>query len=137
MNKLLVSVTLASSLAFLGGCSPSVTAETFYGDWALVSATDSTGSFDTTITDVIVTIGEKNIGGRVCNNFGGEFTGPASDLTVGPLAATEMYCSEPAGIMDLETRFLADLGVVTSGSIVDGDLVLTGNGVTLEFDAVG
>lgn len=137
MTRALAAMFLVGSLSVVTGCSPTPVATDLYGQWVLVAGTDSTGQLDSTVTEVTLDIGNKTVGGRVCNSYGGEFTGPANDLTIGPLAATEMYCTEPDGIMDLETRFLTDLDAVRSGEVVDGRLILTGPDITLEFAPVG
>ena len=47
--------------------------------------------------------------------------------------STEMWCTEPDGIMDHETRFLNNISLVTTIEIVDGFLRLSGGGVDLKF----
>jgi len=39
---------------------------------------------------------------------------------MGPLASTQMFCEEPAGVMDQETAYLTVLGEAESFT-VDGD----------------
>lgn len=137
MTRFLTALMIVGSLATTTGCSPTPTAETFYGEWVLVAGKDDAGDLDTSVAVVKLVLDNMTAGGTVCNSYGGEFTGRANDLTVGPLASTEMYCTEPDGIMDLESRYLNDLSTVTAGALVNGRLVLTGPGISLEFDAVG
>lgn len=64
-----------------------------------------------------------------CNSYSGAFTQEGKKLSFGPLAATEMACLEPAGLMEQEAAYLSALSKVASYS-------MTGNKLTL-FDAAG
>ncbi len=64
-----------------------------------------------------------------CNGYGGPFQQNGQELTLGPLVVTEMYCGEPAGVMEQETAYLNALSKVTRCTI-------DGNRLTL-FDADG
>lgn len=56
----------------------------------------------------------KVTGSAGCNNYSGTLT-PANDyFTVTGIATTRKFCSEPAGIMDQESAYLAALGNITS-----------------------
>jgi heat shock protein HslJ len=44
-----------------------------------------------------------------CNTYQGTYTVDGESLTFGPLAATEMACSDPEGVMEQEAVFLAQL----------------------------
>lgn len=45
-------------------------------------------------------------GSSGCNTYGGSYTVDGSSIAIGPLASTEMACSEPDGVMTQETQFL-------------------------------
>lgn len=64
-----------------------------------------------------------------CNSYSGAFRQNGRELTFGPLASTEMYCGEPAGLMEQETAYLNALARVARYNI-------NGNRLTL-FDADG
>jgi heat shock protein HslJ len=58
-----------------------------------------------------------------CNRYFGAIAGSgANDLRIGPLGATQMACSEPAG--STETRFLSAMGRVTGIRFMLGRLAL-------------
>ncbi len=66
-------------------------------------------------TNVTVTFKDGQISGSAgCNSYGGSYEAQDGKLTVGQLAMTEMYCENPAGVMDQEKSFLAALGAVAS-----------------------
>jgi len=133
MVKLGSALLIAVVAVTLSGCVPGTSTESLRGEWVLTSGSDATGELDTTITDVNLVIGEDGVSGRVCNSYGGTISGSPTDLSVTSLYSTEMYCMTPEGIMELEQRFLSDLGAVT-GAAVDGDqLTLTGADITLGF----
>ena len=48
-------------------------------------------------------------GSAGCNNYGGPYKVSGIQITIGPLASTKMFCSDPAGVMDQEAQFLAAL----------------------------
>jgi heat shock protein HslJ len=81
----------------------------------------------------LVTIDDGQISGQICNTWGGDIAITESTVVVSSVHSTEMWCSEPAGIMDHETRFLGDISLVTTIEIVDGFLRLSGGGVDLKF----
>jgi heat shock protein HslJ len=48
-------------------------------------------------------------GNSGCNNYSGGFEVTGSNLKIDPLASTQMYCDQPAGVMDQEQQYLAAL----------------------------
>lgn len=137
MSKISAGLLVAAIAVALAGCAPGALTTELRGEWVLTAGTDSAGALDASITDVTLVIDADGASGRVCNSYGGTITGTPTDLRVESIYSTEMWCETPQGLMDLEQRFLADLGAVT-GATVDGDtLVLTGSDVTLEFTAAG
>lgn len=127
---------LVTAIAFaLAGCAPSAStsSSSLRGDWVLTSGSDSAGTLDAAITDVSLVIDADGVSGRVCNSFGGSLVGSPTDLRVEALFSTKMACKTPTGIMELEQRFLEDLGAVTGAAVDGGQLTLVGPGVTLAF----
>jgi heat shock protein HslJ len=49
-------------------------------------------------------------GNAGCNQYFGEYQVEGEQMTIGPLANTEMYCMEPEGLMDQEGAYLETLG---------------------------
>ena len=122
------------ALALTGCATAPVT--TFDDDWFVASGSDAQGEWvEGDEGAVRVTIDDGHISGQICNSWGGDITINGSRLTIESLMSTEMYCTEPEGIMERETRFLADLALVTTIELIDGQLRLSGNGV--EFELVG
>jgi heat shock protein HslJ len=106
------------------------------GVWVLVTGTvDGT---DLVLLDshpvTLVVEGTEVSGVAACNTYGGPFTVSGGTASFGPLAQTEMACF-PEETMTLEAAYL---GALSRGDAigVDGDqLVVTGDGVELRFDA--
>jgi heat shock protein HslJ len=58
---------------------------------------------------------ESEISGSAgCNHYFGSYEAAGSDLTISEVGMTEMYCMEPAGVMEQEQAFLSVLASVTS-----------------------
>lgn len=109
------------------------TAEHVTGEWTLTAASDTAGAIDVSATAVVLTIDDTTITGRVCNSFGGDYSLVGSTLKIGSLAQTEMYCTSPDGIMDLESRFVTALGNVNTARYEGTNLILTGVNIRLVF----
>jgi heat shock protein HslJ len=134
MRKIVVSLIASAALVLSGCANPPI--ESFDGNWLLTSATDAQGTWvDGAAGATLVTIEDDHISGQICNNWGGDIEITGSTVVVSSLYSTKMACDKPGGIMDREMRFLDDLSLVTSIELVDGQLRLTGDAVTLEFVA--
>ncbi|MGZ5214393.1 MAG: META domain-containing protein [Actinomycetota bacterium] len=71
-------------------------------------------------------------GTAACNSYGGAYrAGDDGSLSFDGFAVTQMGCDTP--LMTLESAYLAALGQVT-GFGIEGNLVLTGGDVALEFN---
>jgi heat shock protein HslJ len=127
-------LSLAVGVALvLSGCA-TAPVTTFDDDWFVTFGSDAQGEWiEGEEGAVRVTIDDGHISGQICNSWGGDISINGSRLTIESLMSTEMYCTEPEGIMDRETRFLADLALVTTIELIDGRLRLSGNGVEFEF----
>ena len=68
-----------------------------------------------------------------CNSYGGEYEVDDDSVSFGPIAATEMACLDPPGIMEQESNFLRILSAVTEYELEGNDLTLTGPGGELVF----
>ena len=76
---------------------------------------------DTEITAEFVSAEETVKGSAGCNHYSGGYEIKGRQLTIqGSIAATEMYCMEPPGVMDQEQEYLAILQLAESYEI-DGD----------------
>ena len=59
-------------------------------------------------------------GSAGCNSYSGTYEVDGENMTIGPLAVTQMFCEEPEGTMEQEAEYLAALGTVATWSI-NGD----------------
>ncbi|UCD98646.1 MAG: META domain-containing protein [Chloroflexota bacterium] len=59
-----------------------------------------------------------------CNNYSAEYKTDGENLTIGPAISTRMACSEPEGIMDQESAYLAALELVTTYRYENDRLIL-------------
>lgn len=48
-------------------------------------------------------------GNAGCNDYSGDYATEGEKITIGPLAATQKYCDQPAGVMEQEAQYLAAL----------------------------
>lgn len=130
-------VSLALILAACGGGDPNSQPGDPTGGWQLVSGLVD-GQQINPIASHPVTIEFKDgrVGGTsACNSYGGEYTVEGSAVTIGEIAMTEMACF-PENVMSLESQYLSALSAVGSFAVDDANLVLSGDGVELEFEPV-
>lgn len=76
-------------------------------------------------------------GSSGCNTYSGAYQLDGPSVTIGPLAATEMACAEPAK-MTIEADYLESLAEVTAWAVpqdvpIGAQLTLTGTGPKLVF----
>ncbi len=130
MRKIVIGLVAAATIV-LAGCAI-LPDERFDGNWLLTSATDAQGVWlDGVAGASLVTIDDGQISGQICNSWGGDIVIEGSSVEITSIFSTEMWCTEPDGIMDRETRFLNNISLVTTIEIVDGFLRLSGGGVDL------
>jgi len=98
--------------------------------WTLASLAGEDGAMAPVLTGTTVTAAfgtDSRLGGSAgCNHYGADYTRSGANLTIGPAVRTEMYCTNPPGIMEQEDRYLALLANVTSYRVEGGLLVLAG-----------
>lgn len=132
-----VAVVALSSLA-LRGCAGSGAIERVQGSWVLVAGQDARGAFIESTRPITLEIeGDAFSGAGPCNTYSGVVRAESNGVRFGAIASTEMACADPEQ-MSLEGRYVAALGAVTAGSVIEGDLVLRDDGVELRYrdDAV-
>lgn len=135
MGKLIVGI-IAASVLVLSGCAI-LPDDRYNSTWELTFGKNSQGTFVNGGEGAIrMTINDGKVSGQICNSWGGDISITESSVLVSSIYSTEMWCTEPEGIMDRETRFLNDLSRVTSIELVNGTLHLSGGPVDLEFVAV-
>jgi heat shock protein HslJ len=70
----------------------------------------------TTITANFGTDGNLS-GNAGCNDYNGSYKVTGNQISIGPIASTQKYCNDPAGVMDQETQYLAALGTAATYQI--------------------
>ena len=74
-------------------------------------------------------------GSAGCNNYFGGYQINKNKLSITTMAHTEMYCMEPEGVMEQETRYLRLLSAAESYEISDGKLRIVAGTKALIFTA--
>jgi len=138
MQKMLLGVALAvcASLALVG-CGPTptpvpsgATAQLEGKRWTLEFYLDSQGDLVGVLPDTEITaqFDAAEIGGSAgCNRYSGSYEADGDELSIGPLASTEMYC-HPEEVMDQEMAYLTALGRAASYKIEDDRLEISDAG---------
>ena len=136
MKMKILVMLLLSSMIGLASCSYGSSIEDT--DWVL----QSYGEFenlkdvltDTEITAEFVSSEGTVEGSAGCNSYSGSYEVKNSQLSIpGPIAATEMYCMEPEGVMEQERQYLEILQAAESYSVEDGELQINCGSQVLIF----
>jgi len=56
-------------------------------------------------------------GSAGCNSYNATYSTSGDSISIGPVAATRMFCGEPQGVMDQEAQYLAALGTASTSSM--------------------
>jgi heat shock protein HslJ len=59
-----------------------------------------------------------------CNSYNGSYKVDGSKISIGPIASTKMFCSEPAGVMEQESQYLLALESAATYTIEGSSLEL-------------
>jgi heat shock protein HslJ len=119
---------------FLAACGSAGT-ETMQGSWVLSSGSDGQGQFIEATSPVTLEVEGRDYSGRSpCNSYFGTVTRSPSGIGFGELVTTEAACADPEQ-MALEGRYYAALTAVGQATRSQRELVLTGRGVELVFEA--
>lgn len=125
MNTRTLVALIATTMVLVTGCSignigPTGNTSLENTEWVLSMLNGHPPLPDTMPT---VTFSQGRIGGSTgCNSYSGSYETRGSSLTIKDTAVTEMYCMDPAGVMDQEQAFLSALGQVQSYRLTDGRL---------------
>ena len=130
----LAVITVVSSLILLANRTEIPAAQDVTGKWTLVSGTDGGGVVDATGVNVTMELTSTTLSVKVCNSGGGDYSLNGSTFSVGQFASTMMYCSNPVGIMDIETRLFSIIEKSTTLTIDGENLVMTGLQTQLLFE---
>ena len=136
MKMKILVMLLLSSMIGLASCSYGSSIEDT--DWVLQSYGEF-GNLKDVLTDTEITAEFVSSEGTVegsagCNSYSGSYEVKDSQLSIpGPIAATEMYCMEPEGVMEQERQYLEILQAAKSYSVEDGELQINCGGQVLIY----
>jgi len=136
MKMKILVMLLLSSMIGLASCSYGSSIEDM--DWVLQSYGEF-GNLKDVLTDTEITAEFVSSEGTVegsagCNSYSGSYEVKDSQLSIpGPIAATEMYCMEPEGVMEQERQYLEILQAAKSYSVEDGELQINCGGQVLVY----
>ena len=136
MKMKILVMLLLSSMIGLASCSYGSSIEDT--DWVLQSYGEF-GNLKDVLTDTEITAEFVSSEGTVegsagCNSYSGSYEVEDSQLSIpGPIAATEMYCMEPEGVMEQERQYLEILQAAKSYSVEDGELQINCGGQVLVY----
>ena len=136
MKMKILVMLLLSSMIGLASCSYGSSIEDT--DWVLQSYGEF-GNLKDVLTDTEITAEFVSSEGTVegsagCNSYSGSYEVKDSQLSIpGPIAATEMYCMEPEGVMEQERQYLEILQAAKSYSVEDGELHINCGGQVLVY----
>jgi heat shock protein HslJ len=136
MKMKILVMLLLSSMIGLASCSYGSSIEDT--DWVLQSYGEF-GNLKDVLTDTEITAEFVSSEGTVegsagCNSYSGSYEVKDSQLSIpGPIAATEMYCMEPEGVMEQERQYLEILQAAKSYSVEDGELQINCGSQVLIF----
>ena len=136
MKMKILVILLLSSMIGLASCSYGSSIEDT--DWVLQSYGEF-GNLKDVLTDTEITAEFVSSEGTVegsagCNSYSGSYEVKDSQLSIpGPIAATEMYCMEPEGVMEQERQYLEILQAAESYSVEDGELQINCGGQVLVY----
>jgi heat shock protein HslJ len=136
MKMKILVMLLLSSMIGLASCSYGSSIEDT--DWVLQSYGEF-GNLKDILTDTEITAEFVSSEGTVegsagCNSYSGSYEVKNSQLSIpGPIAATEMYCMEPEGVMEQERQYLEILQATKSYFVEDGELQINCGGQVLVY----
>jgi heat shock protein HslJ len=108
-----------------------------HGTWQLVAGEADGAPLALIPTHpVTLRVDDDTVGGTsACNHYGGTLRLEDNRVSIDEIYMTEMACIG-VGIMELEATYLEALGRIDTAAVESGLLVLSGEGVTLRFEAV-
>jgi heat shock protein HslJ len=95
--------------------------------WKLTSLTTETGMNNTLPNTTITALfDDGNVtGSSGCNRYFGSYQLNKTEIKIGQVGSTLMFCSDPDGVMTQETTYLLLLTNVTSYAISNNELTLS------------
>src|SRR5674476_80615 len=134
MSMLLLSTAAAAGCTSNVTPSPNATATTTLPAlqlerpmWILTSLATETGMINTLPnTTITATFDDANVtGSSGCNRYFGSYQLNKTEIKIGQIGSTLMFCVDPDGVMTQETTYLLLLTNVTSYAISNNELTLS------------
>ena len=122
-EQLLAFTSDEQLLATYNPAEPTPFEETNWGLKFMSSGDDAAPLLPFTEVTAVFADGQVT-GSGGCNTYSAQYTRAGANLTIGAIAVTAMQCSEPAGVMEQEAVFLANLAQVAVVEQVGGVLTL-------------
>lgn len=127
MNTRALVTTLIVAAVGLTACQGAVGIQQAGGDtslegtqWVLATLNGQAPIAGTTLTAAFA---ENQVGGSAgCNQYSGAYLTSNGNLTIREIAMTEMFCMEPAGVVEQEQSFLSALASAAGYRVTDGRL---------------
>ena len=142
-SKFYMVVLILGMLALLSGAcaktDSTITTGDLEGNTWVLEAYGEPGNLKDVLTDTEITAEFVSSEGAVrgsagCNSYSGSYEMEDSQLSVpGPIAATEMYCTEREGVMEQEQEYLAVLQLAESYDIDGNELQIDCGSQVLVF----
>lgn len=126
----LAGIVMAALLVSACGVTPTATPRpvNLAGSQWTLAALGAPGAETAALPGTTVTLvwgADGRVGGSAgCNNYSGGYTITGSKLSLSPLASTKMFCAEPQGVSEQETRYLTALQSAVSFQVQGSQLFL-------------
>jgi heat shock protein HslJ len=133
INLILLVFIMVITLSACQARNPAIQGELESSTWVLSSYAGNQTIEGSMIT---LTFADGQISGSAgCNHYGGGFTVQGQTIHFSDIYATEMYCMDPAGVMDQEQSYLAALMNANRFELTGDTLTITANAEqTLVFE---
>jgi heat shock protein HslJ len=124
MNGRTLTIALMAIAVLLVACGPSpADSSSLQGtQWVLVSLGEEPPLAGTAPSAKFSA--DEMSGSAGCNTYFATYTITGSEITLGDVASTEMWCMDPEGVMDQEQAFLAALASAASHRLAGANLEL-------------
>jgi len=137
----IIGACLALAVAGCGGGSSGSSAGDLVGPSWTISDYDFNGGLKPVISGSTtnLTFGDDGTvsGTAGCNTFHGSYTLDGDNLKIGPLAATQKFCADPAGVMDQEHAVMSALEKATLVAVAGSGFKLNDDGGSTMVELAG
>ena len=97
-------------------------------NWSLTGYNDGSGGFVSVLDGTLISAlfaDDRGLNGSAgCNSYMSSYESDGEKITVGVAAITQMFCTEPEGVMEQENAYLAALGTAATYQIQGNELTI-------------